>query len=297
MKFSKIISLLALGMFVFSSCGDDEAAPTTTTLNSSFDKLENLGDGFAYEGWLIVDGTPVSTGVFTVDAQGAASKSAFEVEKADLEAASAFVLTIEPSPDNDPAPTDVHILGGDISGTSANLTISHGAALGTSFTGATGNYILATPTDDDDTNEKSGVWFIDNSSGMGLAGLDLPALPAAGWAYEGWAVIDGTPISTGTFTTASGADDSAPFSGPNSGPPYPGEDFLNNQPTGLNFPTDLSNAKIVVSIEPVPDNSPSPFVLKPLAGDVIPNALDHTTYSLDNIAASTYPSGTVNFEL
>ena len=268
MKLSKLFSLLALTVFTLSSCGDDDTAPTTTTLNASFDNLENLGEGFAYEGWIIVDGAAISTGVFTVDDQGAVSQTGFDVEKADLEAASAFVLTIEPSPDNDPAPSDVHILAGDISGTSANLTISHGAALATSFTGATGDFILATPTDDDATNEKSGVWFINNSSGMAVAGLDLPALPASGWAYEGWAVINGQPVSTGTFTTATGSDDAAPYSGTNDAPPFPGEDFLNNQPEGLTFPTDLTGAMIVISIEPVPDNSPNPFTLKPLAGAV-----------------------------
>lgn len=68
------------------------------------------------------------------------------------------------------------------------------------------------------------------------AGLTLATLPA-GWKYEGWAVINGTPVSTGTFTSASAADDSAPFSGATAGPPFPGEDFLQNAPSGLTFPT------------------------------------------------------------
>ena len=297
MKIIKIIFFLTLGSFLFSSCGDDDASPSTSTLNASFDKLENLGDDATYEGWIIVDGNPISTGVFTVNDEGTPSKTGFDIDTEDLRNATAFVLTIEPSPDNDPAPSDVHILAGDISGTSASLSISHPAALGTSFTGATGKYILATPTNGEENDENSGVWFIDLTSGMPAAGLDLPALPDAGWAYEGWAVIDGQPVSTGTFTTASGADDFDGFSGGDAGPPFPGEDFLVNAPSGLTFPLDLSGATIVVSIEPVPDNSPAPFVLKPLAGDVEANAIDHSTFELNNIAASTYPSGSVNFEL
>jgi len=147
------------------------------------------------------------------------------------------------------------------------------------FSSSAGKYILATPTDMDDSNEASGIWFLDNSSGAPAVGLELPVLPK-GWAYEGWAVINGVPVSTGTFTSATGQDDTASFSGAG-GPPYPGEDFLNNAPDGLSFPTDLSGGKAVISIEPVPDNSPAPFVLKPLVGDIPANAPVHSALDID----------------
>ena len=84
-----------------------------------------------------------------------------------------------------------------------------------------------------------GVWFLDNSSGAPAVGLTLPTLPD-GWIYEGWAVIDGVPVSTGTFSTVDAADNSATFSGSKAGPPFPGEDFLINAPgMWLTFPTDL----------------------------------------------------------
>ena len=271
----------------FASCGDDES---DNQLNLTFSGLEDLGSEYAYEGWILVDGSPKSTGLFTVNGEGALSKSTFDLDKDDLEAATAFILTIEPSPDPDPAPSDVHILAGDFSSSSANLTVSHSAAIGTDFTSSTGGYILATPTDSDDSNENSGVWFLDPGAGPG-AGLDLPTLPA-GWAYEGWAVIDGTPVTTGTFTSVSGADNAAPYSGSLPGPAYPGEDFLTNAPGGLTFPTDLRGTTIVVSVEPVPDNSPSPFTLKPLVGMTASDAADHTFLSMANNAAATNPSGT-----
>ena len=69
--------------------------------------------------------------------------------------------------------------------------------------------------------------------------MSLPALPG-GLHYEGWAVIDGVPVTTGRLTSPSGADEAAPFSGPNPGPPFPGEDFLGNAPIGLVFPTNLA---------------------------------------------------------
>ncbi len=276
-----ILSIMALG---FSSCSDDD----TQNFNLNISGLEDLGSDAAYEGWLIVDGNAITTGVFSVDANGNLSSNSFEVNSADLESASTFVLTVEPIPDNDPGPSDVHILAGDFSGSSANLSIGHPAALANDFSSSSGTYILATPTDMDDSNEASGIWFLDNSSGAPEAGLSLPTLPA-GWAYEGWAVIDGTPVSTGTFISASGADDSAPFSGPSSGPPYPGEDFLQNAPNGLSFPTDLTGGTAVISIEPVPDNSPAPFVLKPLVGGIPNSASVHT--AIDMGQNLSFPSG------
>lgn len=287
---NNILKVMAIAFaMIMVSCGDDENAKENQ-LNLSFSGLEDLGSGYAYEGWIMVDGSPKTTGVFTVDGNGVPSKTTFDLNEDDLDAATAFILTIEPSPDSDPAPSDVHILAGDFSSENANLTVSHSAALGTDFTASTGGYILATPTDGADNNENSGVWFLDPNAGPGAA-LSLPSLPA-GWAYEGWAVIDGNPVTTGTFTSVTGADNFALYSGMQAAPPFPGEDFLNNAPSGLTFPTDLRGATIVVSVEPVPDNSPNPFTLKPLVGMTGANAMDHTLLAMDNNANATNPTGT-----
>jgi len=289
---SKAFFLLAFAaLFLATSCNRDDET-STQNLNLTVSGLEDLGPDFVYEGWLIVDGAPVSAGIFTVDDNGTPSETAFELDIDDVQNATTYVLTIEPSPDNDPSPSSVHILAGDFSADDANLTVGHGAAIGTDFTAATGSYILATPTDGgSDTNENSGVWWLDPAQGPG-PGLALPAL-ADGWAYEGWAVIDGTPVSTGIFTDASGEDAAAAYSGTADGPPFPGEDFLSNAPAGLTFPTDLSGAPIVISVEPQPDNSPAPFVLKPLFVVTPDPAADHTSYTMDNNAAATNPTGTV----
>lgn len=292
-----VIALLSI-VVTFYSCDDDDNETGNLTLDIS--GLEDLGENFLYEGWVIVDGSPVSTGTFSVDGDGMLSISSFEMDAAMLNAATTFVLTIEPSPDSDPAPSATKILGGDFSGSSAAATIMHGAAFGTGFGTVGGGYILATPTTSVDTDEESGVWFLDNSSGSPAVGFtNLPDLSdQAGWTYEGWAVINGTPISTGTFNKAEGADDNASssvFKGDDGdGPGFPGEDFIQNAPSGLTFPTDLKVATIVISIEPVPDNSAAPFTLKPLAGDVPSDLTNHTFQSMDNIASSTYPSGTIS---
>ena len=120
----------------------------------------------------------------------------------------------------------------------------------------------------------------------------MPTLEA-GWKYEGWAVVNGMPISTGTFTSVSGMDNSATFSGMG-GPAYPGEDFLFNAPTGWMFPLDLRGGNAVISIEPYPDNSTDPFVLKPLVGMIDASATDHTPYTMGNNATATNPTGTVS---
>lgn len=291
--------MLGLGVLALVSCDndDDDNPPSNPTPNASMitmdiDNLEPLADNERYEGWLIVDGNPVSTGLFEVDENGNPSETTFEVNESNLENATAYVLSIEPFPDSDPAPSDIKILGGAFSGNTAAVSVNHPAALNASFDGASGTYILATPTTTTTNDELSGVWFLDGSDMS--AGLDLPELPA-NWAYEGWAVINGTPVSTGTFTSVSGMDMAAPFSGSDgSGPAFPGEDFITNAPSGVSFPTDLSGMTIVISIEPVPDNSPAPFAFKPLVDMVPTSAANHTNYDLENQVASNFPSGSVS---
>jgi hypothetical protein len=162
-------------------------------------------------------------------------------------------------------------------------------ALANTFATAAGKYVLATPTDGMNNNEKSGVWFLDLSTGAPAVGLTLPALPA-GWQYEGWAVVAGKPVTTGRFTSATGADAAAPYSGPMAAPPFPGEDFLENAPSGLAFPADLSGGMAVITLEPEPDDSPAPFTLKPLVGTIPSAAADHQTYTMEN-RTSQFPSG------
>ncbi len=271
------LTVLTLSTFVYScSNDDDDNTPTTANLTLDLAGLEALGDDYVYEGWIIVDGAPVSTGTFS----SVTFPQSFTVDAEQLSRATTFVLSIEPAVDPDPAPAATKILAGNFSGSSASV---NSIGIVGDFSASSGTYILATPTDTDDTNEESGVWFLDNSSGSAVAGLNLPTL-TDGWKYEGWAVIDGTPVTTGTFLSGNVADDNAAtsmFKGDaNNGPNYPGEDFLQNAPAGLTFPTDLKGMTIVISVEPVPDNSPNPFTLKPLAHMVPANAMNHTAINM-----------------
>jgi len=262
-----------------------------SSLNLNISGLENLGSSAMYEGWIMVDGAPQTTGTFSVDASGNMSKTSFSINSDALAGATAFILTIEPNPDPSPEPSSTHIIAGDFSGNSANLSIAHSAALGTDFTSAMGTYILATPTNGSESNENSGIWFLDLSSGAPAVGLELPVLPS-GWRYEGWTVINGTPVTTGTFLSSTGFDAADPYSSTQAGPPFPGEDFLVNAPSGLTFPTNIAGGTAVISVEPYPDNSQLPFTLKPLVGTIPSDATDHTNY--DMMLNASFPTGTVN---
>lgn len=285
----KLIALFVIALSV-SYCTDDDE-PTTKDLTINISGLENLGTDYVYEGWIIVSGSPVSTGIFSVNDSGTLSKTSFTIDIEDLDAASTFILTIEPGVGDDPSPSKVHIMAGDFSGNSGQLSISHEAALANNFSTASGKYILATPTNGANNDENSGVWFLDLSSGAPATGLSLPTLPD-GWKYEGWVVTSGTPVTSGKFTAVNTVDEFDGFSSTIGGPPFPGEDYLVNAPSGLTFPVDLASGKAVISIEPDPDNSPNPFLLKPLVGDIPANAIDHTTYDLGQNL--NFPTGTVS---
>lgn len=284
----------------FSACDDDDDDDDTDmgkyTLQLSFSGAGMLQNGYSYEGWAIIDDSPVSTGKFNVDANGAITDvngnaiahGEFTVNQ-DLTNAAAIVITVEPSGDNDTIPADTHILAGDVVNNSATLTAEHGAALGDDFASVAGEYILDTPTTADMSDENSGIWFLSLASGSPGVGLTLPVLPA-GWKYEGWVVMNGIPVTTGTFTDVMNYDDADPYSSTEPGPPFPGEDFVENAPEGLTFPTDIAGGTAVISIEPSPDDDAGPFAFKPLVGMIAVDAVDHTTYMMDTNLAS-FPTG------
>lgn len=293
----KVLELLACTALVsaLTAC-EDTMSPRRDVLALAFTGLEPLANGFHYEGWAITASGAVSTGKFNVGTGGvlvtvggAAIPNGEFATDVDLDAATAIVITIEPAGDVDAVPAATKVLAGALANRSGALQISATQALGTDFATATGKFILATPTDGMNNNETSGIWFLELVNGSPGVGLVLPTLPT-GWRYEGWAVINGTPVTTGTFSSATAADASAPFSGPQPGPPFPGEDFLVNAPAGLTFPTNLSNGMAVISVEPVPDDSPAPFTIKPLIRAIPANAADHVTFAM-NLNAASFPSG------
>ena len=262
-----------------------------TQLEIKLTGLEDLGPNATYEGWVMVNGSPVSTGKFTVNSMGEPSQSEFTVpaNAADL---AAFILSIEPEPDPDPAPSMTKLVGGAFSNGQATLSTAHPAALGNDFTSAMGEFILAAPTmtDGDGSSYHNGIWWLNPNNGSPIASLDLPTLPA-GWVYEGWVVSTNPtlmPMSTGTFTNPMMADSDGPgiTAGANitMAPPFPGQDYINP-------PTNLLYKMAVISIEPSPDNSPEPFALKPLINrSIVHTGSDMALQMMDNMA-NNFPTG------
>ncbi|AXG70843.1 anti-sigma-K factor rskA [Kordia sp. SMS9] len=292
----KLILGIAIGCFAVSCSSDDDATVALSNLNVNLNGLENLGSDFVYEGWIIVNGSPVTTGTFTVDDAGTLSRTSFSVNTDQLASATAFVLSIEPAVDSDPAPAATKLLAGDFSGNTATVGLDPVTSNG-NFDNASGVFFLRTPTDEmpgaaNNGNDQYGVWY-GNPGAPPTSGLNLPPL-ADGWKYEGWVVVDGTgPLTTGTFTTFGAVDEFNGFSGAENtvGPPIPGEDFFLNAPAGFTFPIDVRGRTVVISVEPSPDNSPAPFLLKPLVGtagnDTAPATNDF------NLNAASFPTGTI----
>ena len=295
-----LVCALFLSLFLAacdSDSSDGQEEDMQRTLRLDFTGLEPLTNGFHYEGWVLSAGAAnVSTGKFNVDDAGnlvdlngnPIASNSFETN-VDLSVVPSMFITIEPDGDTNQTPSTTRILGGEFDNGVATLTVEHRTAIDATLFLAAGTYILSTPTNGPDTDEDSGVWFINRTAGPRGRGLTLPDLPP-GWTYEGWTVVDGIPVTTGTFTEVTGADEAAPYSGPMEGFSFPGEDFLTNAPAGLSFPTFLSGALVVVSVEPSPDSDVAPFTLKLLSGAVPGNAVSETTYNLENNAAA-FPTG------
>lgn len=243
--------------------------------------LEQLDDGF-YELWAVHGERKISAGSFNVDSDGMLvdgfGHRARFFSPRNPARADALVVTIEALPDPDPDPSGIVVLSGRPRRNGARLRFP------ADLSEAAGSFILATPTDDDSSNEKAGVWFLDPDPTPGPS-LQLPDLPD-GWVWEGWGVTQNTPLSTGRFSAASGPDDSSEFSGPSPGPPFPGEDFLSNLPQSVNPPVDLADGSSLVVLTVEPDLGGSdptgagPFSIKPLLRSVPADATDHQSIEL-----------------
>jgi len=246
-----------------------------------FTGLEPLTQGH-YEGWAIIGEEKISTGKFNIG-----DKLSFSV--ADISAASKIVVTIEPDGDTDEIPSGVVVLAGDLVENNAALSFP------VDLSQVSGKYILATPTNGDETIETSGIWFLQLPPPPS-AGLVLPELPS-GWIYEGWAVNQETPLTSGKFASPDGIDNFDGYSGSEPGPPFPGEDYLVNAPEGVTFPLDLAdgNSLAVISVEPdldgVDPTGDAPFSIKPLVVEIPAGAADHVTYDLGQNLGSI-PTGT-----
>ena len=261
--------------------------PPEPTMTLEVSGLEPLGDGGDYELWFVGgDGVPVSAGIFDTDA------GAIELPL-DNGIPGAVELKVSIETDDDPAPSDTIVLSGAIDGEAGERTADLAPDFA-DFSTASGQYILATPTDGtgEPANERAGLWWTLIPRAQSLF---LPEL-SEGWEYEMWQVIDGQTLTGGKFTDPFAPDQAAPYSGPTEAPPLVGEDFLLNAPEGLTFPFDLRGTEVFISVEPVPDPSELSSGIVPLSGIVPDDAIDHTHYPVENVSDSRLPSATVTID-
>lgn len=306
--------LLVLGaslVLALSGCGGDDnllGPKGTSSVNLTLNGLEPLPDGLVYRGWVVGGepdsyyGVPLITfnvgpeGVLVDPEADTVLAGPFRVEVHPDEIL-AIGVSLELSSQLSAYSSFTFLLGGDLVGGSAALSVENWLAMGASMADAQGRFILSTPTDVNPENELSGIWFMDSSGSSPAPGLSLPEAPT-GWLYEGWATVDGQPVSTGKFVSPDGEDGGNPYSGPTNAPPFPGEDFLSDAPAGVTFPTDLSGGTVFVTLEPWDtwDVEPAdPFFLRVLEGQVPAGAEADVPYPMANLAQGL-PSGSATVQ-
>ncbi len=282
MRKLNLLALLTAG-FLASCSGSDDTIDRSTVTLESVTRLEQLPASSEYQVWLVSGGENISLGRFRKLSNG----QTFQALTGQVDNASGIKISIEPGNDPSPEISNTVILSGNFNGNSADLSIE--GSLG-SFTNASGVFTLWTPTDNNDTNNQSGVWFLRPNNGNPVAGLNLPTLPT-GWMYEGWVEVRNSSnqlinLSTGRFQGVTGEDMEDAFSANNfPAPQFPGEDFVSPNIlalAGLNSSPDLKSKKIFITVEPEPDfDYTAPFVVQPLINPAAGSGLYPETQGMD----------------
>jgi len=205
---------------------EEEAEETEgpVTLELEVDQLPALPEDSAYAVWLVVGGTPLSIGRFTLDDLGQPDPAELEVDSSVVEAATVVQVYLEADTGYSAEPASAPLLAGALVDGAAGLSVADSQALRGDFAEARGAYVLATPTTASrEEDYAEGIWWPATPEPM----LILPELPA-GWIYEGWVVGPEGPISTGRFASPAGADDdgAGDLAGADDAPAAPGQDFV-----------------------------------------------------------------------
>ncbi len=327
-KLLVLVALASLAPALLAGCGSNDNSANPPGGGRSLDRDEfqlafsGLGDPSPahYEIWFVIDGIARSGGKFRVDASGRIVDLAGGViDDAILRAPAGVVLaaatrvfvSLEPDNDADPQPSGSRLVGGALSAGSAALSVGDVSGLNVSFSGATGSFVLDTPTTASPTDFNRGIAWVDMPSlppgepsvGPGLA---LPALPP-GWTYEGWIrrPTASGPInySIGRFATATGFDsdragstagsfgDDANGDGRGDGFAFPAQDFVDSSGNIPPLLLDDGGFGAFLSVEPNPDISASPFFIQPLDAE-IPPGTSRVAFALSGFG----PIGAGHFE-
>jgi hypothetical protein len=292
-----LISVLSLALLFIAGCdsGDVielEAAKVQVRLD--LDNLMPLQDGFTYQAFARVGAQTFATDKFNTTENGSFVNAAGQFIQneltfpADVSGASLIYVTIEEKRDNSEEPSVSVVFAGDVVESVATLSQGHPEALGTSLEGQSGSFMLMSYVAGAQSDDVSGLWFVEGSKNSPTAGLSLPLLPQ-GWRYEGWIEAGGTLISTGAFREGNGADSARPYSNSDT-PLFPGEDFQENAPDGVSFPLNPAGGKVYVTVEPFPDDTVDPYGFFVLSGSIPSIPVAESAYPL--MSNLTAPTGT-----
>jgi hypothetical protein len=270
----------------------------------SFQNLQRLEGGLNYQAWVVQsdNGTyrryPMA--IFNVDENGQTrdpmSGALIGEIQTDVDPIEVFAVqvTIEYSETMVSSASSIYLLGGFVSEGTGELTVDSELAVGIFFEAMTGKYTLMTPTDDDKSNEFSGIWFAQGSEDAWEPGLFLPPAPD-GWVYEGWVAQGSDTLSTGKFFSPETPDPTDLYGGGLHLLPVPGQDYLKNPPEGFTFPMDFSGGYVLVTLEPWNefDVLPAePFPWRLFEADIPTQPVAQTIYGLTSLYSS-FPTGTV----
>jgi hypothetical protein len=263
-KLRNLLLGLACVMFILMSCDDDESSVRTSSMSIQMSGLTTPGAGYVYGVWLKEGEAYDFLGDFSLTSNGLLTKSLYSIESQRLAEASGLLITLEKEGGIGASPSDIRFLAGSFENKGAKLTMDHPDAIGLNYSLASAAYIRATPTDNDTTNEESGLWFY-NTMNM-VSTLDLPVLSSS-WMYESWVqTTNDSLISLGKFSDPLAADMNDLYgAGINPGYAAPGQDFLANR---SDLPIDLDEAELYITVEPSPDDATTPFGLRPLSIEV-----------------------------
>jgi hypothetical protein len=295
-----LFSILASILIIISSCTDNITTTVVTesdgTVSISLNYLPLLSDSTHFAVWVFGKDS-VKLDNFKVANSGASYSKTYDVKLGHMQGAKYLAVTIEhdSSTLNDSISRGRRFLAGIFSANKVNLSVKTDIAFNNDFSTVTGKYTLFTPTDTVNAVKKSGIWFVKNVDAPPiLPALVLPSLPA-GWEYNAWVTIDGKLLKTGGFRSASIKDNDSTYCGPLSIPNYPGEDFLNNAPTGVSFPVDLSGKTLFITIQPTDWKLDRAFNLEILKATIPANATEFVSYDLEKNLVLPSGSGTVVF--
>ncbi len=289
--------IILLLLMVLPACGQtpSEFRPLPAALGDlrgvalGFEGLRPLDGGALYSAFLSLDnGDIVRLGGFNVNDAGRPIDPQGDVidrfsASENLFSSVSLVVAVEPLGVVGETPGPAVIMQGPFIDGIASLSVPAPLFIADSV----GSYRVFTPTDGPGTNEGSGAWAI---SVGGEGTLTLPPLNNL-YLYEHFMVIDGMPITMGRFVTADVADFANPWSGPLEAPAFPGEDFLENDPAGFTFPANLSGAQLLVTLEPILNDTELPFQLVILQGTLPVGVTGGEVIELTNVSAN-FPTGT-----